>query len=210
MSQSKSRSYPPSDFLETRREVLTAFVRAHPFGHLITAGPEGLLATPVPFVLTEGPDGALSASAHLAARNPQARTAAREALLVFQGPHAYVRPAWYDTTRAVPTWDYISVQARGPLRLTGSGAPLMPHLTELAAQSEAPFADPWSPQKAPADYVAALSNMIVGVEIGPLQLEGVWKLHQNHGATNRRGVIEGLTALGEPDGVAIAAAIAGD
>jgi transcriptional regulator len=83
----------------------------------------------------------------------------------------------------------------------------MPHLAELSAQSEAPFDDPWSPTDAAPDYIDALSQRIVGIEMGPISLEGVWKLHQNHGAANRRGVIEGLTAGGEPDGLAIALAM---
>jgi transcriptional regulator len=205
------RPYPPPYFVERRPEILAEFIRANPFGYLVTAGAKGLRATAVPFVLSER-GGSLVLQAHLAANNPQAHAPAGEALAIFHGPHAYVRPAWYQGAgpgaRSVPTWDYISVQARGPMRLTGSGLGLMPHLADLAAQSEAPFEDPWSPADAAPDYALALSQRIVGVEIGPISLEGVWKLHQNHGEANRRGVIEGLTATGEPDGLAIAAAIA--
>ena len=45
------------------------------------------------------------------------RRARAPALAIFLGPHAYVSPNWYpskaETGKAVPTWNYITVHARG-------------------------------------------------------------------------------------------------
>ena len=44
---------------------------------------------------------------------------AGEALAIFDGPDAYVSPAWYEekrlTGKVVPTWNYVTVQAHGTL-----------------------------------------------------------------------------------------------
>ncbi len=133
-------------------------------------------------------------------------------MALFQGPHAYVRPAWYETWRrdgrAVPTWDYISVQAKGVVSVIDDADWLRPRLEALTAMMERDFPDPWSPALAPADYMRRLSRGIVGVSLAVRSLRGVWKLHQNHPRENRLGVIAGLERVGGPESLAIARAIA--
>jgi transcriptional regulator len=207
----RTGAYPPRPFRETRPDVLAAFIRANPFGQLITAGASGLQACGAPFILRKGDQG-FRLEAHLARANPQASRDGAEALVLFHGPHAYVRPAWYETKkrdgRAVPTWDYIVVQARGSISLVEDPARLRAHLEALSAQQESGFADPWSPADAPEGYIEQLMRGIVGLSLDVVELEGVWKLSQNHPRENRLGVIAGLSAMGEPGASAIAAAIA--
>jgi transcriptional regulator len=210
-SAQTAHAYPPSAFRETRQDVLIDFIRRTVFGHLITAGPDGPLAGGAPFVLREGPQG-VTLEAHLARANPQRQNHAAPALVLFQGPDAYVRPGWYPSKardgKAVPTWDYISVHARGRLEVMDDPAWLRGHLDTISAQQESPFADPWSPADPPSGYVDALSRGIVGVRLLVASLEGVWKLSQNHPTENRLGVIKGLGALEDDGARAIARAMA--
>lgn len=193
--ETAARPYPPGPFQERRAEVLTAAIRDIVFGHLITAGPDGPLACGAPFVLIETPDG-LCLEAHLARPNPQARQDGAAALILFQGPHAYVRPAWYPakrlTGRVVPTWNYITIQATGALEIIEDPDWLLAHLHAISAHKESAFSDPWSPDDAPTDYIAGLARGIVGLRLRAATLEGVWKLSQNHPEGNRLGVIAGL------------------
>ena len=111
--------YQPPHFREDDLGVQQALIRVHPLGLLVSMGSEGLEANPIPFVLDEasGPLGTLRG--HLARPNPQWRRfdPAVEALVVFQGPEAYITPSWYaakaETGRVVPTWNYAVVQAGG-------------------------------------------------------------------------------------------------
>ena len=88
-------------------------------GLLISSGPSGLLANPIPFVLetSDGERGLLRC--HLARANPQWSDLkqAPSCLVVFQGPDHYVSPSWYPTKkehgRVVPTWNYAIVEAWG-------------------------------------------------------------------------------------------------
>ncbi len=114
--------YEPSHFKVEDRAQLHAVIRQHPLATLVTVGEGGLLANPVPFILhaDEGENGVLRA--HLARPNAQwkAIAAGAETLVIFTGVERYVTPAWYATKqehgKVVPTWNYVTVQVRGPAR----------------------------------------------------------------------------------------------
>ena len=194
--------YQPPPFREERVEVLHDLIRAHPLGLLISAGPGGLLANPLPFLVDakEGPHGRLRA--HLARPNPQvgALTAVDTCLVVFQGPEHYITPSWYATKRqtgkVVPTWNYVTVQVRGRPALVDDEAWLRGLLDDLTEQHERHRAAPWSVDDAPARFVAGQIKGIVGLEIPIDRIEGKWKVSQNRPAADRAGV---ATGLGEED-----------
>ncbi len=193
--------YQPPHFQEEGRAVLAALVRAHPLGLLVTAGPGGLIANPVPFLLyTEGEQGVLRA--HLARANPQWREleAVEDCLVVFQGPEAYVTPSWYatkrETGRVVPTWNYATVQARGRPRAISDAGWLRRQVDDLTAAREGGRPEPWAVSDAPEPFVAAQLRAIVGVEIVLTEVAGKWKMSQNRAAEDRAGVARGLAAEG--------------
>ena len=67
--------YLPEVFEETRPEVLWDLVARHPLGLLITAGPEGPMASPLPF-LGRSQEGRAVLTAHMARTNPHLAAAA--------------------------------------------------------------------------------------------------------------------------------------
>src|ERR687890_349960 len=107
--------YIPEHFREGRIEVLHDFVRRYSFGTLVSQVEGEPFATHIPFLLDggRGPNGTLRA--HVARANPHWRGLRGDttALVMFQGPHAYVSPSWYATPVAVPTWNYSAVHAYG-------------------------------------------------------------------------------------------------
>lgn len=206
--------YLPSHFEEARSEVLHALMREHPFATLVSQGANGLTANHLPLHLsTEGsPLGVLQG--HVARANPLRQDAAdSEALVIFHGPQAYVTPSWYATKRehgkAVPTWNYVVVHARGRLRFIDDPAWLRPQLETLVAQHEAGFAEPWQIADAPPDYIDSMLAAIVGIEITIADLTGKWKISQNQPAINRAGVVAGLRELGTDEAAAMADLVAG-
>lgn len=193
--------YIPPVFREERRERLHAAIRAHPLATLVTHGASGLSANLVPFILVAEEDGRDLLRAHLARANPQLADlrAGGEALVIFQGPQAYVTPSWYPSKQAhgkvVPTWNYILVQARGRPRVVDDAGWLRAQIDALTALQEADRQDPWAVADAPPDFVAAQLKGIAGVEIAIDRIEGKWKASQNQTAVNRAGVAAGLRAL---------------
>jgi transcriptional regulator len=137
---------------------------------------------------------------HLARGNPQWRDfdPAVGGLAIFDGPDAYISPSWYDekarSGKVVPTWNYVTIQARGPLRLRHEPEWLAAHVSRLVDRHESAFVDPWSVNDAPAGYIESQARAIVGLELEIQALEAKRKLNQNRSAADVRGVIESLEA----------------
>lgn len=166
---------------------------------LVTLGADGLRASILPMLIdpADGERGTLRA--HLARANPQWRDfdPAVGGLAIFDGPAAYVTPAWYEekrrTGKVVPTWNYVTVQARGLLTLRHDPEWLVPHVRRLVERHECDRADPWSIDDAPEGYVENQARAIVGLELRISLLEAKRKLSQNRSAADFAGVVEGLS-----------------
>jgi transcriptional regulator len=194
--------YRPPLFREDRLEVQHELMRAHPLGLLISAGPNGLIANPVPFVLHAEESERGTLRCHVARANPHWREldASSECLVVFQGPQVYVTPSWYETKRAtgkvVPTWNYATVHAWGRPRVIDDVEWLRRNVEDLTRANEKAFPTPWKVDDAPADFVAMQLKAIVGIEIPIDRIEGKWKVSQNRPEADRAGVVTGLRARG--------------
>ena len=105
--------------------------------------------------------------------------------------------------KAVPTWNYAVVHARGPLHFIEDAEWLRAQVDALTQQQESNLAEPWAVSDAPADYVEKMLAAIVGVEMTVISLEGKWKVSQNQPEGNRDGVVAGLCGLGRADAAAL-------
>lgn len=190
--------YVPSHFAESRVEVLHELIRAHPFGTLVVLAADRLNANHIPFEIEPEPAPFGTLRGHVARANnvwkdfsPQL-----DALVVFQGAHTYISPAWYATKKehgkVVPTWNYAVVHASGPLRVIDDPAWLRRFVEQLTDRHEAPRSDPWKVTDAPADFIDTMTKAIVGIEVPIAQLTGKWKVSQNRPQKDRTGVAEGL------------------
>jgi len=128
-------------------------------------------------------------------------------MAIFQGPHGYITPAYYATKAAtgevVPTWNYATVHAYGPLRVIDDPAWLRRFVEQLTDRHEAnrhalTGAEPWKVSDAPAPYLDRLVKAIVGIELPIARIEGKWKVSQNRPADDRAGVVAGLSSDGDP------------
>lgn len=204
--------YIPPHFEMNDRAAQCALIRARPFGLLVTNGPGGLMANPIPFHLDEDA-GVLRA--HLARANPQWREAdgSREALVVFQDVDAYVTPGWYATKRetgkVVPTWNYSAVHVYGALSAIQDRDWLRSLVGDLTDHHEAPRSAPWKVEDAPSDYIDVMLRGIVGIEVRIARIEGKAKLSQNRSAQDVEGVVSGLRAHGGAADLRMAAQVEG-
>lgn len=208
--------YNPRHFAKDDFPVLQDFIRRHGFATLVTAGPGGLFASHLPMLYDPEPAPFGTLRGHLARANPHWREAAAElqALAIFSGPQGYVSPNWYpskrETGKVVPTWNYVTVHAHGPLRVFDDADRLRALVAALTDKHEAAFARPWKIDDAPPDFIAAQLKAIVGIEIPIARLDGKWKLSQNRVDADREGVVQGLRALGTADGTALAELVAAE
>jgi transcriptional regulator len=194
--------YRPSYFREDRPEVLHALIRAHPFAQLITAGEQGLVANPLPLLLNPEASANGTLRGHLARANDQvgALRTGGQALVIFQGPQAYISPSWYlskaEHGKVVPTWNYVAVHAWGVPRVIDDAAWLRQLIEDLTVSQEQHRPKPWAVGDAPEDFIATMVKAIVGIEIPIDRIEGKWKASQNRSEPDRHGVVEGLRAEG--------------
>jgi transcriptional regulator len=190
---------------------------------LVTHGPDGFRASILPMLFEPGDvanGGRGKLRGHLARGNPQWREIeaaiaaggenAGACLAIFDGPEAYVSPAWYEekrlTGKVVPTWNYLTVQAHGTITTTHDPDWLIPHVGRLVARHEGRRPDPWALTDAPEDYIRSQARAIVGLELRITRLEAKAKLSQNRSEADVDGTIDGLDA-GSPVERAVAEAM---
>jgi transcriptional regulator len=190
--------YQPEHFRVEDRDKLLPVIGENPLAQLITAGEGGLIANPIPFTIAY--DGeTLLLRAHLARANPQWKelAAGAPALVVFQSVERYISPGWYATKRetgkVVPTWNYVVVQARGPVTVDESPEWLRRQVEALTEQEEGRIGADWKVDDAPESYMRVMMRGIVGIEMRVESLIGKFKASQNRPEADRVGVAEGLS-----------------
>lgn len=185
--------YIPEPFIQNDEEKTRQLVDSHPFGLLVTTGHRGLpVASHIPFLNREI-EGEWVLQGHVARPNEQSGHIRRGAwaLAVFQGPHAYVSPTWYETP-GVPTWNYAAVHVYGRLReVAGEGARSI--IEHLAGRFEGDGPGAWVPA-----YPDTMLNGIVCFAMTELAVQSKSKMSQNRPDSDRKGVIEALGASGDP------------
>ena len=193
--------YIPEVFQETRRERLGALIEQFSFATLVSNHDGRPYASHLPF-LYDVEAGLLLA--HMARANPQWRslTDGQQTLVIFQGPHAYVSPAWHRSS-GVPTWNYAVVQVYGMARLIEEQDRLAVLVQRLTAVHEAGQAEP-SLVVFPEDRMKSLLSMIVGIEIDISQIQGKFKLSQNRPVEDRAEVVRQLREGGSCCGASLA------
>ncbi|MGI4858622.1 MAG: FMN-binding negative transcriptional regulator, partial [Janthinobacterium lividum] len=182
--------YIPPAFEENSLSRLHQTIEQARIAQLVTRGDAGLNATPLPLLLDagEGPHGVLYG--HIARANTLWQTTLDgEALAIFMGPDAYISPSWYPSKqrdgKVVPTWNYVTVHAHGPVEFFDDPDRLLAVVTRLTTRHEATRPEPWAVSDAPAPYIAANLRNIVGIRMPITRLEGKRKMSQNRSAEDR-------------------------
>ena len=205
--------YRPKAFRVDDSGALIGFVREHPLATFVTVGSQGIEITHLPMFFVDGNSGALVLRGHIARANEQwSRTDTDIAgVAMFREDSHYISPGWYASKRehgrVVPTYDYVAVEARGPVRFFHDPAKLCETVTRLTSIHEARVGGTWSIDDAPAEYVEAQLRAIVGVELEVESIAGAFKLSQNRSDADITGTVAGLEALKTPQALSIAALI---
>jgi transcriptional regulator len=192
--------YIPPAFRETDTATLQAEIRRIGFCSITTISAAGPLISHVPVFLdaSVAPLGLLRC--HVARANPQWRDSdfSKPAVAVFMGPDTYISPSWYPSKKehgkAVPTWNYVAICARGGIETFEDRDALHAHVSELSGRHEAAFPEPWQVSDAPADYMERQLKGIVGFRFTIEALEGKLKLSQNRSDADRASVAAALCA----------------
>jgi transcriptional regulator len=192
--------YTPPRFVETNPDVINGVVAAAPFALLISAVDGGQpMLTHTPVILdSEAGDNWLAA--HVACANPHSKLLAdgAEVLVVFNGPHTYVSPSWYQEA-SVPTLNYAVVHMRCRVHVqTGDAAQAL--LDKLVST----FDDAEQPGHKTREERAHLLKLIHCFTLEPLHIDAKFKLSQNKTVEEQQQIVTKLSQLEDENALGVA------
>lgn len=197
--------YIPPHFRVEDPAKLTAFMQQHSFATLVTVDEDAPFASHLPFLLRPGEGDHGTLFSHMARANPQwvHFTPDTEVMVIFDGPHSYISPSWYQSDVAVPTWNYAVVHAYGIPRVISGYERVVEMLRDTVATFEGPRENPW-PGELPEAFRDRLVQEIVAFEIPITRVEGKFKLGQNRSIWDVRSVYNALSRSEDPENRALA------
>lgn len=168
-------------------------ITAYGFAILTSHHQGSLTATHIPLLLSEDKTELIG---HFAKGNRQwMDIEEQEVLVVFQGPHCYISPSWYESKDNVPTWNYVTVHVTGQVKLMAEGdTRLWESMKNLTTKYEDPTSD-YSLEEVDSSYIESLSKGVVGFTLRIDKIEGKAKLSQNHPKERVERVITALMKL---------------
>jgi transcriptional regulator len=185
--------YIPEYFRVRDHEDAIKFMRANPFGILISSTDAGPFATHLPlFVRADKGDEKLVLRGHVAKANPHWRYLEQQpqCLTIFHGPHSYISPSNYTEHESVPTWNYGAVHLYGNAQLFSSPEALQGVLHELIQTFEPAYAAQWAGLD--EDFRQRMLKQIVGFEVEVTKMEAKFKLGQNRSREDQANMMASL------------------
>jgi transcriptional regulator len=186
-------------FLLTDEAEVRRLVRENPWATLVSSTGAGLVASHYPVLLDEEADG-ISLVSHVGRPDDELHELGRHELLVIvQGPHGYISPAWYPAEQFVPTWNHVTAHLYGVPEILEPEENLRV-LGELVDHFEARMPDPASLDVDPAQS-ARIARGTVGIRLRVTRFDARLKLSQNKPPAVVERIIEGLEsdgAYGQP------------
>jgi transcriptional regulator len=195
------RMYIPKYFEITNREEMNEIIHSYGFATLYSSHQGRPYATQLPLLLNEDGNELIG---HFAKGNKQwTDIVGQQVLIVFQGPHCYISPSWYETQDTVPTWNYVTVHVNGEVELMSDGdTRLMESMKNLTIKYEEPTSG-YSLDNVEDTYIESLSKGVVGFSIRIDEIQGKAKLSQNHSQERIERVIDSLKKTGKANEQAI-------
>ncbi|WP_064092853.1 FMN-binding negative transcriptional regulator [Rossellomorea aquimaris] len=181
--------YIPKDFSMKDNETLMKFMEENSFATIFSQHNGRPSATQLPLYLDRKTNYLYG---HFAKGNPQWKDLMDQELLVlFQGPHAYISPSWYESNQTVPTWNYVSVQVKGQAEVIENEIEIIHSLSTLVSKYEGKDSS-YSLDGVDEKTKDGLRKGIVAFKIKIDSIEGKAKLSQNHSKERQALVIEEL------------------
>lgn len=177
-------------FREENRERILAFLRQNDFATLIAYDGHKPVGSHLLVEIAEEEEK-LWINGHMSRANPLWKMFEinPEVLLIFQGPHTYISPTWYNHVN-VPTWNYQSVHVYGKPRLVTDQSESYGILKRLIDRYET--ATSYTLEGLPQDFVAKEIKGVAAFQIEVTNIEANYKLSQNRDDESYHSIVEHL------------------
>jgi transcriptional regulator len=188
--------YIPPHFKITDDSIAYDIINEHGFATLFSQHNGMPAATHLPLLLNKEKNCLYG---HFARPNPQWKEIESQTVLaIFHGPHCYISPSWYETNKAVPTWNYVTVHVYGEIELVDDDDEIMRSLQELVLKYESPDSS-YKLEEIDSSYLTGMSKGIQAFKLHITKMEGKAKLSQNHSTHRQERVIENLEQSAHPE-----------
>ncbi|MGM7671567.1 FMN-binding negative transcriptional regulator [Microbacterium sp. A93] len=188
---------PNPDYELDDVDAIRALVRENPWASIVSFVPgKGLVASHYPILLDEDADGIVLLS-HVGRPDERLHElGGHEAMVIIYGPQGYVSPGWYDSSPAVPTWNFVVAHLYGTPEIL-SDAENLQVLEKLVAHFENPLPEPYLMNRTleNAAYAERIVHGTVGFRMRVERFEAKDKMSQDKPAEVVDRVID---ALGKP------------
>lgn len=179
----------PECFTIDDEEAIYDFIEEYSFATLFSQHNGEPYATHLPLLLDRDQ---FALYGHMARANKQwEEVGNQQVLAVFHGPHCYISPIYYETTKAVPTWDYVSIHVYGKMEIVSEKNVILHTLNSLVNKYE----------KADSSYhyldldssmVEGMIRELVAFKIKITKIEAQAKLSQNHPVERQEMIVKHL------------------
>lgn len=181
--------YIPTYFKVTDEVVSYEIIKEHSFATLFSQHNGMPFATHLPLLLNKDNSYLYG---HFARPNPQWIDIKNQVVLaIFHGPHCYISPSWYETNKAVPTWNYVTVHVYGEVELVEDESELISSLHEMVLKYETPESS-YKLQNVDTEFLAGMNKGVQGFKIKINRIEGKAKFSQNHSLQRQELVVNQL------------------
>ena len=173
--------------------IVRRLIRENPWGILVSARTNQLVASHYPVLLDEDCDE-LAVFTHVGRPDDKLHGfGEQEIMLIVQGVHGYISPSWYASgaTRA-PTWNFAAAHCYGIPQILDQDA----NLRTLARLVEHFERDVDEPMMLDLEWAAPIARGTVGIRLPISRFQCKVKMSQDKDPETQRRVIEALRAPG--------------
>ena len=173
--------------------IVRRLIRENPWGILVSARTNQLVASHYPVLLDEDCDE-LAVFTHVGRPDDKLHGfGEQEIMLIVQGVHGYISPSWYASgaTRA-PTWNFAAAHCYGIPQILDQDA----NLRTLARLVEHLERDVDEPMMLDLEWAAPIARGTVGIRLPISRFQCKVKMSQDKDPETQRRVIEALRAPG--------------
>lgn len=177
-------------YREKNLERILEFMRQNDFATLVAYDGEKPVASHLMMeVMEEGEK--LFVNGHMSKANDLWKMLDKnaEVLVIFQGPHTYISPTWYNHVN-VPTWNYQSVHVYGKPQIITDKSLTYGILKRLMDRYEPN--GPSAMEALPQDFVEKEMKGIVAFQIEVTKIEASYKLSQNRDDESYQNIVAEL------------------
>jgi transcriptional regulator len=182
--------YTPKLYREDDRTRILDFLQHNDFATVVAYDGEKPVASHLLVEVIEQAGGWFINS-HMSRANPLWKVfdGNSEILVIFQGPHTYISPTWYNHIN-VPTWNYQAVHLYGRPRLVTDQEEAYQLLKRLTDRYEK--SDRYRMETLPHDFVEKEMKGVMAFQVEVTQIQANYKLSQNRDDKDYWNIVSNL------------------